>query len=942
MKKLLLYLFPLLFFSSTLFGQRDTDHWFAPYFDSSGTNYAHAIYLSTDAVTPFQVRIYNNSIQIGAVTISKGSPQVYNVPPNLIKANTVANAAVVRTQGLHTNGDLPYFATLRIYSQFHGEIVTSKGKAGLGRFFLNALAPLTYSSPILNFTTGILAVEDNTTVTVSNYNNGVQFINIPGSPSSLTITLNKGQSYLLAGLSTIAANRIGFIGAKIESDKPISITNGNANGFYATTNTPFGSDLILDQAVPSTRLGSEFAVVRALSTSPDNMEGGIIIASEDNTQIFLNNSTTPVATINEGQFYRILASAYVNQGQGHFNLFVKTSKNVYFYQFVGAAGNTNYTGGYNYIPPLNCYLPKVIDEVGLINQMPTYSGQINLKLNIITESGANVTVNGIAPTAAQGPFPISGTNQWVTYSLLGISGNVTINSNRAVTAGVNGGYSNAGYGGFFAGFSSLPAISRLSGECIPDIILYTQGTYDTYQWYFNGVLIPGATNSTYTPTQGGVYNLMVSAGGCSPIMTANYKVYTCLYESSQSVTICESALNITPQFSTSQQNVLTSSVQIISQPSNGTAIVNPVTGIITYTPNAGFIGVDNFVYKFCGNVQDFQDCEEITYTVNVAEIPVVNNAVLRKCAIEGDFLNGLFNLTTAPVNSQPGTVKSYFTTYNNALNDISPIPLATASAYVASNNTTIFVRVGYPNSCFKIAEIQLFVIPPVFSQLLKDKTICVGSKTTLDAGLGFDSYEWSTGATTSMITNVGVGNYWVKLKTGECTVQQAVKVLAASTPVITNVEIQSSGFTVFVSQGNPPYEYSIDGFTWSSSNTFTNVPRGHVTVYVRDSFGCIPVSYEFFLPNIINAISPNGDGHNDVLNYSGLSIYPTFKFEVFNRYGAVVFTGNKNNNYTWDGTINKNLNLPTGTYWYKLSWNDPKNKNILMEFNGWILLKNRN
>lgn len=939
MKKLLFFLLSIFLFSNFLYAQRDTDHWFAPYYDSSSTNYVHAIYISTDSVIPFQVRVYNNNIQIGIVTISKGSPQVFNVPTALIKANLINNAAQVRTLGLYTNGNLPYFATLRIYSPNHGEVVTSKGRAGLGRFFYNVSAPMTYTHSTLNFTTGFLAVEDDTTVTVSDFDNGVQFINVTGSPSTITFTLNKGQSYILAGQSVVPENRSGFIGAKIVSDKPISVTNGNANGFYATTNTPLGSDLILDQSVPSTRLGSEFTIVKSLSTSPNNMEGGIIVATEDNTQIFLNNNPTPVATINEGGFYRVLTSAFVNQGQGHFNLYVKTSKNVYFYQLVGASGNTNYTGGFNYIPPLNCYLPKTIDEIGFVNQMPTYTGNINLKLNIITEIGAAVTVNGITPTAAQGPYPVTGTNQWVTYSIQGISGNLTINSNRAVTAGMNGGYLTAGYGGYFAGFSSLPAITRLTGDCVSGIVLRTEAIYNTYQWYLNGNLIPGATNSTYTPLQAGVYSLMVSAGSCAPIMTANYKVYTCLYETAQTTTMCESSLMITPQFSTSQQAVLNSSVHIITQPTNGTAVVNPATGVIIYTPNTGFLGTDTISYQFCGNVQDFQDCELINHTINVVPIPVVNNAVLRSCAIDTNPSNGIFDLTTAPVNTQPGVVKTYYTSYSNAVNNINPIPAASVSAYTSAS-TIIFVRVGYPGGCFKIAEIQLYIIPLVYSQTLLDQTICQGATTTLNAGNGFDFYEWSTGATTSTISGVGVGSYWVKLTTGLCTTQQYVNVFAASPPVISNVEIKSNGFTVTVTGGYPPYEYSIDGFNWSTSNVFTNVTRGDITVYVRDRYKCTLVKYEFFLPNIVNAITPNGDGHNDILNYAGLSTYPNFRFEVFNRYGAVVFLGSKNNNYTWDGTINNNIKLPTGTYWYKLSWSDPKSR-VLINHIGWILLKNR-
>jgi Secretion system C-terminal sorting domain len=52
-------------------------------------------------------------------------------------------------------------------------------------------------------------------------------------------------------------------------------------------------------------------------------------------------------------------------------------------------------------------------------------------------------------------------------------------------------------------------ISEASG------VLSTIATYQTYQWYLNGVLIPSATAQNYTPTTNGNYYCIVTEGTCS-------------------------------------------------------------------------------------------------------------------------------------------------------------------------------------------------------------------------------------------------------------------------------------------------------------------------------------------------------------------------------------------------------------------------------------------
>lgn len=1025
MKRFLLSLVLIFLSFSSLFAQRDTEHWIAPYYYS--TSYTQALYLSTDSITPFDVTIYSNNAVLpgGVVTISKGNPVVFQVPNTYIATNSASEAFNVISKGLYLNGSKPFFCTMRMVSSTtHAEIVTSKGKAGIGKLFYVANTPST--ATFNTFTSGILATENNTVVTVT-WNGSITFIGAPtGLGNTHTVTLNKGESFIFAGNTTGTAP---FMGAKIVSDKPITLTNGNVNGNFGAS-TAAGSDAILDQSVPVERLGSTFAMVRTRSNTSD-LEGAIVIATENNTQVFLNGSGVAIATLNEGQWYRISGDNYLQQGTSdHYNMLVSTSKNVYLYQLV-SVNNSSATCGFNYIPPLNCFLPRKIDEIPLINEMPlnnsssTPSGTL-IKLNILTEAGATVLVNNAAPTAAQGPHPLTGNTAWVTYGIEGVAGNLVIESTKAVTAGINGGYSTSGYGGYFAGFSSIPIIAKQIGDCIPGIILEVDDSYETYQWYLNGAPIAGATSHTFTPTVAGNYTVKVTMGICPPVTTPIYKVFSCLQQTTKTLFIC-GAKTITPTFSNSTQALQPSSVQILTQPTNGTATLNPNTGVITYIPNPGNPPgtTDVIVYKFCGNATEFVDCEQVTLNLNLVPFvvndrtiyacqyagkgffdlttatvtdgvvqttkkfyptladlnagsnqitnptnyfsgagfvyvnvttaegcvgnakitldfyptPVVNEATLTECFIVNNETKGKFNLTAANVTAESPVTKKFYPTFTDASNGTNEITTFLDN-YISANGA-VYVRVFNSNDCYAIAKINLQVTPPNRSTLLKNQSICIDDRTTLDAGPGYQSYLWSNGAATQSIQGVGVGEYWVTLQSNGCYVTQYVSVKKAEDPVITSIEISNNTATVMVNGGTAPYKYSVDGTTnWQDSNVFTNLSRGQHTFFVKDSFECTPISVEITIPNLVNAITPNGDRVNDYVDYKELAYKENLTFTVYDRYGNLIFKGDRFNNYRWDGT-HQDKKILTGTYWYHINWNEPNAAKTPIKYTGWILVKNR-
>lgn len=258
---------------------------------------------------------------------------------------------------------------------------------------------------------------------------------------------------------------------------------------------------------------------------------------------------------------------------------------------------------------------------------------------------------------------------------------------------------------------------------------------------------------------------------------------------------------------------------------------------------------------------------------------------------------------------------------------------------------SFFIRIEKAGYCPNYKEIKFSFKQPKESSDLKNipKAICKGTTIDLNAGAGFEYYKWSNGVQgqfANEIKNVSPGDYWVILTFNGCDYQQFVKVAEAADPVIDNVLIEGTTVTVLASGGTAPYQYALDNGSYQSSNIFTNVDLGSHKVSVKDTYGCAEITQDFSIISIQNIITPNHDGVNDVINYSSLLTKVEPRFEIYDRFGVLVFKGDIGNQFIWDGTSNGRI-LPTSTYWYIIEWNESGNSQRA-QFSGWILLKNRN
>ncbi|MCS3529453.1 choice-of-anchor L domain-containing protein [Chryseobacterium sp. JUb7] len=248
------------------------------------------------------------------------------------------------------------------------------------------------------------------------------------------------------------------------------------------------------------------------------------------------------------------------------------------------------------------------------------------------------------------------------------------------------------------------------------------------------------------------------------------------------------------------------------------------------------------------------------------------------------------------------------------------------------------------NGCSSVNPATLTIeVVPAIESTLEDVYVCEGDTGVLDAGAGPNyTYVWSTGATTQTISTNVVGTYSVTISNGVCSKVYTAQLLNPDLPKFTNVTYLDHVLTLTTT--NPTggvLEFSIDGgVTWQASNVFYNVLNNtnyNLKVRVKDA-NC-DTSLDFYTFFVINVITPNADGKNDVVDFSGISNYNNFAASVFNRYGQEMFKATKSD-AVWRGSI-RGVNLPTATYWYRVQWENPASKKLELR-TGWILLKNRN
>jgi gliding motility-associated-like protein len=127
---------------------------------------------------------------------------------------------------------------------------------------------------------------------------------------------------------------------------------------------------------------------------------------------------------------------------------------------------------------------------------------------------------------------------------------------------------------------------------------------------------------------------------------------------------------------------------------------------------------------------------------------------------------------------------------------------------------------------------------------------------------------------------------------------------------------------------------SIEGFqlpgTWTPSVVNTSVSGATTYTFVPTDICYDEATFTVSLNacTIPKGFSPNGDGNNDTWDLSAFDIR---KVEVYNRYGLKVYS---KTSYTdeWGGKADNGNDLPTGTYYFMIEFNDRPSET------GWVYI----
>ncbi len=314
------------------------------------------------------------SVTISMPANSSFTPKTENIGANMFATievdkkdveNQPANS--VNSKGILIESSAPITVYYEIANVGNPDKFTLKGDNALGKEFYipsqNVYANMAKYSGNANEKVDIVATEDNTTVTI------VPTVDVTGHSKGVPydINLNLGETYSIEYRDISAS--ASMAGTYITSNNPIALTITDDS----INETDHPHDIIGDQMIPTSIIGTEYIAVRT-STDTNAAQKVFVLATEDDTYVFINNDNNLVRHLKRGELsgFDITDNA----------IYINATKPVYAYQVSGLA-NINAKDNAN---ELGSALLPTIECTGSIRVAFTRVFARNFWVQILTQS----------------------------------------------------------------------------------------------------------------------------------------------------------------------------------------------------------------------------------------------------------------------------------------------------------------------------------------------------------------------------------------------------------------------------------------------------------------------------------------------------------------------------------------------------------------------------
>ena len=359
-----------------------------------------------------------------------------------------------------------------------------------------------------------LLPNSNISIGVNGAQRSLQFTPLANQTGTTTISLQLTDTNGLSSTQSFTLTILPSTPVSITSTLPTSVCDGNSVvcscAIPANCSIEWQSNGVPTGNTSNSYTVNQSASITAVCTSSNGCTSSsnainITVRPLPQVQCSVNGPTT-ICIGDSVQVQALSTAGYSYQWFKNTQLLPNATNAIY---------NAKQSGDYSYVATLNgCSKTSNAQTVQVV-PAPIAS---------ISTPNTTVICNG------QGALLQATTGAGYTYQWTMNGFNIAGATNPTYTATIGSYYTVKVSNGYYARTSSPITITV---NTAPVAIIHWNGTqlfspisFYSYQWYFNGVLIPGATGQYYTPTQAGLYYVMVgNENGCKSL-SPNYNLLT--------------------------------------------------------------------------------------------------------------------------------------------------------------------------------------------------------------------------------------------------------------------------------------------------------------------------------------------------------------------------------------------------------------------------------